>query len=126
MIKRNLYLLAIITQLCLFNIINGSEFATESLDENTLELFHSMGIEGQLLFYQLAKQECRGQNICKGLNSCKKEGVNDCAGLGMCRGTCEAPFDDKNVAVKVILKQMAEKRMELSFEPLSTETNSKE
>lgn len=116
MLKRNFFLMLLFNQIFLFNILNGENYFTESLDEDCLELFHSMGIEGQLLFYQLAKQECKGQNMCKGLNSCAQEGENSCAGMGACYGKGEGYFNDKNIAVKVASKKMAEKRLEMSFE----------
>jgi hypothetical protein len=72
-------------------------------------LFQSLSPEGKALALRLASQTCKGQNECKGLNSCKG-GDNSCAGEGSCAGTSPSAFTDKNQAVKVAAKKMAEKR----------------
>jgi hypothetical protein len=46
----------------------------------------------------------------KGMNSCKSA-ENACAGLGGCKGHAKGPFTDKNMAVMVVAKKMAEKRL---------------
>lgn len=64
---------------------------------------------GKAMALKLANQTCKGKNECKGQNSCKTE-KNSCAGAGGCAGTSPGPFKDKNSAVKVAAKKMAEKR----------------
>lgn len=71
--------------------------------------FQGLSPEGKALALKLANQSCKGQNECKGMNSCKSN-ENSCAGQGGCKGTSKGPFTDKNVAVKVAAKKMAEKR----------------
>lgn len=79
------------------------------LDNAHAQMFNSMDCEGQNLAMQLANQSCKGKNSCKGLNSCKTN-KNTCAGLGACKGHSPGPFKDKNKAVEVASKHMAEKR----------------
>ncbi len=79
------------------------------LNPETKAEYMQLDDEGKALALQLANQSCKGQNSCKGLNSCKTA-KNDCAGQGGCKGTSAGPFKDKNVAVKVAEKHMAEKR----------------
>lgn len=71
--------------------------------------FDGLSSEGKALALKLANQTCQGKNDCKGLNSCKTA-ENSCAGTGACKGTTPGPFTDKNKAVKVAAKKMAEKR----------------
>lgn len=71
--------------------------------------YQSLDQEGKALALKLANQSCKGQNGCKGLNSCKSK-ENACAGQSGCKGTSKGPFMDKNAAVKVAAKHMAEKR----------------
>ena len=80
------------------------------LDSAHLQMFNSMSCEGQKLTMQLANQTCAGQNGCKGLNSCKTD-HNACKGQGSCKGTSKGPFTNKNDAVEVAQKHMAEQRM---------------
>lgn len=75
--------------------------------------YQSMDSEGKALALKLANQSCAGKNDCKGLNSCKTD-KNTCAGNGSCKGTSKGPFTDKNMAVKVAAKKMAEKRSNLN------------
>jgi hypothetical protein len=79
------------------------------INSSSKAMYQSMNKEGKDLALKLANQSCKGKNDCKGLNSCKTED-NACAGQGGCRGTSKGPFTDKNVAVKVAAKHMAEKR----------------
>lgn len=88
-----------LTEADLLNQLNAQGKAT----------YQSLTPEGKALALKLANQSCKGQNDCKGLNACKTE-KNACAGLGSCKGTSPAPFADKNDAVKVAAKKLAEKR----------------
>jgi hypothetical protein len=85
------------------------ESLSTQLNAQTRANFEKMTPEGKTLAVKLANQSCKGQNDCKGLNSCKTE-TNSCAGLGSCKGTSKGPFEDKNAAVTVAAKAMAEKR----------------
>lgn len=79
------------------------------LDNAHANMFNSMDCEGQNMAMKLAQQSCKGKNSCKGLNSCSTK-KNACAGLGACKGTSKGPFKDKNKAIEVASKHMAEKR----------------
>ena len=74
--------------------------------------YQGLSKEGKDLAIKLASQTCKGQNECKGLKSCKTE-KNACMGLGGCKGTGPGPFKDKNDAVKVAAKKMADKRAKM-------------
>lgn len=78
------------------------------LDEKGKALYYSMDEEGKALALKLSSMSCAGQNECAGLNSCKSSD-NPCAGQGKCQGTSGCGFADKNLAVKVAAKHMAEK-----------------
>lgn len=75
--------------------------------------YQNLSSEGKALAMKLAYQDCKGKNDCKGLNSCKTAN-NSCAGQGGCQGTSPGSFKDKNVAVKVAAKKMAEKRTSMN------------
>lgn len=71
--------------------------------------YNSLDEEGKALARRVASQKCSGGNECKGLNSCKGE-ENECAGHGDCKGQSGCEHKDKNQAVDVAAKKMAEKR----------------
>lgn len=79
------------------------------LNDQGKAMFRSLSPEGKALALKLAGQSCKGHNDCKGLNSCKSD-KNACAGQGGCKGQSQCSFKDKNMAVKVAAKKMAEKR----------------
>lgn len=79
------------------------------LDAAHQQIYNSMDCEGKNLAIKLAEQSCKGKNTCKGLNSCKTD-KNSCAGQGSCAGTSKGPFTDKNQAIDVASKHMADKR----------------
>jgi hypothetical protein len=81
------------------------------VDQAHQQTFNSLDCQTQNLALQLANQTCQGKNSCKGLNSCKTNNQNSCAGQGGCKGTSKGPFTDKNQAIDVAKKYMAEKRM---------------
>jgi len=81
----------------------------QQLDDQGKTMYRSLSPEGKALALKLASQDCKGKNSCKGLNSCKTS-ENSCAGKGACAGKSKGPFADKNLAVKVALMKMAEKR----------------
>lgn len=79
------------------------------LNDQGKAMYKSLSPKGKKLALQIASQACKGQNTCKGLNSCKSA-KNSCAGQGGCAGQSTCAFKDKNLAVKVAAKKMAEKR----------------
>jgi hypothetical protein len=96
----------------------GGNITYQQLDEEGLLLelsadnaqtFRSLSSEGKKLALQLASRSCNGTNDCKGQNACRTD-LNKCAGMGTCKGTTKCAFSDKNVAVRVAAKLMAEKR----------------
>lgn len=72
-------------------------------------LYKSLSPEGKKLALETASARCNGTNQCKGLNACRTD-KNDCAGQGACQGQGKCALSDKNLAVKLVAKKMAEKR----------------
>lgn len=91
-----------------YHLMTEDELLLELNDEAT-KLYNSLSPEGKALAREVASQRCNGTNDCKGLNACQTE-HNKCAGQGSCKGTSKCAFSDKNLAVKVVAKKMAEKR----------------
>lgn len=83
------------------------------LDAETKAIYDSLDDEGKALALDLANQSCKGKNTCKGLNSCQGSD-HSCSGLGGCAGTSPGPFKNKNDAVKIAAKHMADKRAGLT------------
>lgn len=94
----------------------------EYLNEKTKKLYYSLSPEGKKMALEVASQRCNKTNSCKGLNACETP-ENACAGKGTCKGTSKCAFADKNLAVKVVAKKMAEKRENAANAP-SNEQNS--
>lgn len=88
----------------------------KDLSDSAQFFYDRMDREGKQLVYQLVNQDCKGQNQCKGLNSCEEPGLNTCAGKGSCQGMSKGPFEDKNLAVKVAVKKICERRIHLARE----------
>jgi hypothetical protein len=82
------------------------------LNEESAELYRSLSSEGRKLALKLASRSCNNMNDCKGENACATD-KNKCAGKGNCKGQTKCAFSDKNLAIKVAAKKMAEKRKEL-------------
>lgn len=80
-----------------------------NLNDEGYKTYMGLSKEGKLLAREVASARCDGTNECKGLNACKTD-KNDCGGKGSCKGTGKCGFSDKNLAVKVVAKKMAEKR----------------
>lgn len=83
------------------------------LNDDGKATYRGLDAEGKALALKLASQDCKGKNDCKGLNSCKSA-ENSCAGQGSCRGKSQGPFSDKNNAVKLAAKKMAQKRASMN------------
>lgn len=83
------------------------------LTDGSAKTYTELTPEGKALARFVASQRCNGSNECKGLNACQTD-TNKCAGQGSCKGTSKCAFADKNLAVKVVAKKMAEKRSNLN------------
>ena len=92
----------------------SEEDLLSQLDEKGKALYYSLDEEGRGLALKLASMTCAGGNECAGLNSCKTAD-NPCAGQGSCTGKTACGFADKNLAVKVAAKHMAEKRGDADY-----------
>lgn len=82
------------------------------LNQEGADLFNSLSLEGQELALKLASRGCNNMNECKGQNACRTD-RNKCAGQGACKAQTKCAFSDKNLAIKVAARKMAEKRQEL-------------
>jgi hypothetical protein len=94
-----------------YHLLTEDELLLELNDEST-KIYNKLTPEGKALARLVASQRCNGSNECKGLNACQTD-QNDCAGKGSCKGKSKCAFSDKNLAVKVAAKKMAEKRARL-------------
>lgn len=92
-------------------MMTEEELLTELNDEG-YKTYQQLGPEGKELARQVASMRCNGTNACKGLNACSTD-KNKCAGQGACKGQGKCGISDKNLAVKIAAKKMAEKRSEL-------------
>ncbi len=79
------------------------------LNQEGADLFNSLSPEGQKFALKIASRSCNNMNDCKGENACRTD-KNKCAGQGECKGQTKCAFSDKNLAVKVAARKMAEKR----------------
>jgi hypothetical protein len=79
------------------------------LNEEGARLYRSLNPEAKNLALHVASRSCNGRNQCAGLNACATT-ENTCAGQGSCAGKTKCAVSDKNLAVKLAAKRMAEKR----------------
>lgn len=91
-----------------YHLMSEDELMLELNDEGVKQ-YQSLSAEGKALARELASQRCNNTNTCRGKNACKTE-ANDCAGQGSCKARSKCAFSDKNLAVKIAAKLMAEKR----------------
>lgn len=91
-----------------YYLMSEDELLLELNDEGT-KIYKSLSPEGKKLAREVASQRCNGTNSCKGLNACQTD-QNSCAGKGSCKGKSKCAISDKNLAVKLVAKKMAEKR----------------
>lgn len=89
-------------------ILSESELRSQ-LNDQAKATYDSLDPAGKAMALQMANQDCKGKNTCRGFNSCKTKD-HACAGKGSCANTAETNFKDKNLAVKVAALKMAEKR----------------
>ena len=82
----------------------------EELNPEGIKVYNSLTPDGKKLALNLASRACNGNNDCKGQNACATD-KNSCEGKGSCKGQTKCAFSDKNHAVKMAAKIMAEKRM---------------
>lgn len=83
------------------------------LNADGWKLFQSLTPEGKQLALEVASRRCGQTNSCKGLNACATD-KNSCAGKGSCKGETKCAIGDKNLAVRLVAKKMAEKRDNLT------------
>lgn len=95
-----------------YHLMTEDELSLELNDEG-MKLFQTLDAEGKALALKVASQRCAQTNFCKGLNACATD-QNKCAGEGDCKGKGKCGFADKNLAVKVVAKKMAQKRADLT------------
>lgn len=95
-----------------YHLMTEDDLLLELTDDG-VKLYNSLNSDGKALARFVASQRCNGSNECKGLNACQTD-TNKCAGQGSCKGTSKCAFGDKNLAVKVVVKKMAEKRSNLN------------
>lgn len=91
-----------------YHLMSEEELLLELNDEG-YKLYMSLDKEGRALAREVASARCNSANKCKGLNACKTD-ANECAGKGQCKGKSKCAMADKNLAVKLAAKKMAEKR----------------
>ncbi len=91
-----------------YYLMTEDELLLELNDEGT-KIYKSLSPEGKAIARRIASQRCNGTNECKGENACQTE-QNSCAGKGACKGKSKCAISDKNLAVKLAAKKMAEKR----------------
>jgi len=95
-----------------YHLYSEEELLLE-LDASGTKLYQSLTPEGKALALQVASARCDHTNACKGLNACKTD-KNECAGKGGCKGMGKCALADKNLAVKLAAKKMAEKRNQVN------------
>lgn len=83
------------------------------LNEEGAHLYRSLTPEGKKLALSVASRSCNGTNECKGLNACATD-KNKCAGKGNCKGQTKCAVSDRNLAVKIAARKIAEKRANLN------------
>jgi len=91
-----------------YHLMSEDELLLE-LNNDGVTLYHSLDKEGKELARYVASQRCMGSNACKGLNACQ-QADHACMGQGECKGQGKCSLPDKNLAVKLVAKKMAEKR----------------
>lgn len=91
-----------------YHLMSEDELMLE-LNDDGIKQYKSLSEEGKALARELASQRCNNTNKCRGQNACKTD-KNDCAGLANCKMQSKCAFSDKNLAVKIAAKLMAEKR----------------
>lgn len=91
-----------------YHLMTEDDLLLELNDEGYKQ-YMSLSPEGKALAREVASGRCDHTNQCKGLNACATD-KNDCAGKGECKGQGKCSLSDKNLAVKLVAKKMAEKR----------------
>ncbi|KIA76456.1 hypothetical protein [Parachlamydia acanthamoebae] len=93
-----------------YHLMTEDELLLE-LSPQGVSLYNSLDSKGKELARYVASQRCMGSNACKGLNACQTD-KNACAGKGSCKGKGKCALADKNLAVKLVVDKMADKRKE--------------
>lgn len=94
-----------------YHLYSDEEMQLE-LSPDGLKLYNSLTPEGKKLARIVASSRCDGTNLCKGLNSCKSD-KNDCAGKGQCKGQSKCAVASKDLAVKLVIDRLAQKRADV-------------
>lgn len=105
-----------------YHLMTADELMLE-LTNDGAKVFNTLSPEGQKLALKIASRSCDGTNDCKGQNACQTKN-NQCAGKGQCKGTTKCAVGDKNLAVRLAAKIMAEKREGLDGKSLDAATKS--
>jgi hypothetical protein len=92
-----------------YQLMTEDELLLELNEEGT-RVYNNLSPEGKQLALRTASRSCNGTNECSGLNACATD-KNKCAGKGSCKGQTKCAISDKNFAVKLSDKKMAEKRL---------------
>jgi hypothetical protein len=91
-----------------YHLMTEQELLLELNDEGKAN-YNKLTPEGKELARKVASARCNGTNECRGLNACLTD-KNECAGKGACKGQGKCAMADKNLAVELVSKKMAEKR----------------
>lgn len=79
------------------------------LNEEGIAQYNSLTPEGKQLAREVASAMCNGTNKCKGLGACATD-KHTCAGKNDCEAQGKCAIADKNLAVDLVAKKMAQKR----------------
>lgn len=91
-----------------YHLLTEDELLLDLNDEG-YKLYMTLTPEGKALAREVASTRCNGSNACAGLNACASD-KNKCLGQGACKGQSKCAISDKNLAVKLVAKKMADKR----------------
>lgn len=91
-----------------YHLMTEDELLLELNDEG-YKTYMALTPEGKEVAREIASQRCAATNKCKGRGACKTE-KNDCAGKNSCKGESKCGISDKNLAVELAAKVMANKR----------------
>lgn len=103
-----------------YHLMTEEELLVELSDEGYKQ-YQSLDAKGKELAREVASGFCQATNQCEGLNACKTD-KNDCAGKGSCKGTGKCGFSDKNLAVKVVVDKLKNKRAGLISQKPAAQT----
>ncbi len=91
-----------------YHLMTEDELLLE-LNDDGYKQYMALTPEGKAVAREVASQRCAGTNECKGRGACKTD-KNSCAGQNSCKGESKCGISDKNLAVELAAKVMANKR----------------